>query len=133
LDRCNALAGLVTPYYSPAEGDETTVGCVPATCGQKLGRSTDMAQGGASEAACTWNKMEDACCTDKIENPCDSGSLPCVLGKVDNLDNYNLAAVARLNEKDAADVIADCPEKGADGPVEDFAASAETAAPAPEK
>lgn len=128
VKRCEALSGLVTPYYTAKEGDQTTVGCVPALCGQKLGRSTDMAAGDAAAAKCTWDKMEDTCCTDKIANPCTSGSLPCVLGKVETVEVYNSAAVPQFEEKDAQAVMKDCDGKaGGAGPVADFEAKADTA------
>jgi len=126
--RCDALSGEVTPYYTAKEGDETVVGCVAALCGQKVGRSTDMGQEGASEAACTWNKMGDACCTDKIVNTCEAGSLPCKLGSVADLKTYNLAAVPQFKAEDATAVMEDCDGKvGGAGPVADFEAKADNA------
>jgi len=78
----------------------------------KLGKTDDVAVGTA--APCTWEGGEDSCCTDKVDSPCASGSLPCVLGEVTSLDDYTLHAVKQANSTDVAAIKADCGTAAAD-------------------
>jgi len=100
------LHGLVSPYYVPKENGSTKVACLPAVCDSKLGRSDDVAAGTA--APCTWDGMEDTCCTDKIETPCKAGQVPCLLGEVSSLGNYTDVAVMEANKTDVVAIKDDC-------------------------
>ncbi|CAD7976142.1 unnamed protein product [Amoebophrya sp. A25] len=100
------LHGLVTPYYVPGIDGTTKVGCVPQVCENKLGRSDDVAVETAPK--CTWDKMEETCCTNLIKTPCESGQLPCILGEVSTLGDYTSKAVMQSNSTDAESVKADC-------------------------
>jgi len=109
---CDGMHGLVSPYYVPPKDFMTKVVCVPLMCENKLGKTDDVAVGTA--APCTWEGGEDSCCTDKVDSPCASGSLPCVLGEVTSLDDYTLHAVKQANSTDVAAIKADCGTAAAD-------------------
>lgn len=117
-NQCASVSGLVSPYYVPPDGEATTVVCVPGLCQtDHLGRSTDHTIGSA--APCTWNKLEDACCTDKVKNvPCGGGTVPCVLGHATTLEEYTTRGVAEAKKADLEAVKEDC--KGKEGPVARF-------------
>lgn len=120
----------------------TWVVCVPQSCGEKIGRTTDapsVAYAGKPVPACTVDENKiDICCTDKIVQGIDSyggatamctgadsyggGSklAPCILGKVESYDEY-MAKTAKAEDPGFRKSMGDDCENAS----KDFAAKAE--------
>ena len=65
--------------------------------------------------------MQDSCCTDFVKTACGGGTLPCILGDVSNLEQYQTAAVTEATQEDLQAVADDCQGKpGGEGPEKHF-------------